>query len=48
MEELVNERNTELKETNKELTEINELFLGCEVKIIEMKKEIEQLKKDNS
>ena len=48
LEELVNERSAELKETNKDLTEINELFLGREAKIIEMKKEIEQLKKDNS
>lgn len=46
LEELVSERSVELLESNKELLEINELFLGREAKIIELKKEIEKLKKN--
>ncbi len=44
LEELVKERATELEEKNKELEKFNKLFVGRELRIGELKKEIERLK----
>ena len=46
LEQKVKERTAELEETNKDLEEVNELFVGNEIKILELKEELEKLKKD--
>ncbi|MEE8323171.1 MAG: PAS domain S-box protein [Candidatus Bathyarchaeia archaeon] len=44
LKELVKECATELEEKNKELEKFNKLFVGRELRIGELKKEIERLK----
>jgi PAS domain S-box-containing protein len=44
LEERVKERTAELLEANKDLEEVNELFVGNEIRIIELKEELEALK----
>ncbi len=44
LEQRVKERTAELEKTNIELEEINDLFVGREARIIELKEELEELK----
>jgi len=48
LEELVKERTLELEEKNKNLEKFNELFIGREFRIKELKEKIEVLKKQNN
>jgi|GEM_PF-5456319 len=43
LEQRVKERTEELKKVNEELEEINDLFVGREMRIIELKEEVEKL-----
>lgn len=45
LEQRVNDRTSELEQANKELEEVNDLFIGREFRIIELKEEIDQLKR---
>lgn len=45
LEELVRQRTAELKNKNEELEKFNKLFVGRELRMIELKKHIEELKK---
>ena len=47
LEELVKERTTELSNKNEELERFNKLFVGRELRMIELKKQIEDLDKNN-
>lgn len=44
LDQLVKERTAALEEANKELEDLNEIFIGNEIKIIELKEEIQKLK----
>jgi predicted RNase H-like nuclease (RuvC/YqgF family) len=46
LEELVNERTTELEEKNKELNRFNKLFVGREFRIKELKDKVKKLEKE--
>ena len=45
LEQRVKERTAELETANKDLAEINDLFVGREARIIELKEELENLNK---
>lgn len=45
LEELVRERTAELKQKNEELEKFNKLFVGRELRMIELKKKIAELEK---
>ena len=45
LEKRVKERTTELEEANQELKEVNDLFIGNEIRILELKEELESMKK---
>lgn len=47
LEERVKERTAELEKANEELEELNDLFVGNEIKIMELKEEIKKLKNNN-
>ena len=47
LEQKVEERTLELQKANADLQDINDIFLGNEIKMLEMKKELEELKKRN-
>ncbi|MDO9517424.1 MAG: PAS domain S-box protein [Methanosarcinaceae archaeon] len=47
LEERVEERTAELKEKNAELEQFNKIFVGRELKMIELKKKIAELEKEN-
>lgn len=44
LEDIINERTVELEEKNKSLESLNKVFIGREIRMIELKKQIDELK----